>query len=482
MSIPVELSIISEIIKNHDFRTPRAHGITSSMFITPEFREMYRFIESHYNSKKHYGSVPSERIMQQRFKTFSIADTIETLPELCEILRKMRMGEELYSRLTQSVDALDNNEEPDNVLSDIKDISSRMSRYVPGVHERDIKQTGQEFLEWYESRKAIDSVLGIPWPWERLTEATQGIDSQDLVIIFGRPKSMKSFIAIKSITDPFHKHNIRALAYSCEMDEVRFERRVYSAIAEVDYKLMKEGRLCPADEDTLRSVINDISTGEISNSRSSIKIVPMGDCPGGMKPIDHLAVCIENFQPDLVLVDSFYRMEVTRRWEKQAELVTKLKDLTQTYNVPIIGVTQATRSKGGGGDSSSDNNEDFLEDVAFADAVGQESDLVIRVKKQGRYPDGSRLIRLSVAGTRESEEEGGSLFIRLKPYVSSVADKWVGAGEETTETTPEEPKKPKEPSGKKLPKSIQKQVESKRWSKGDIEIGSDLGLFGDEES
>lgn len=447
------------------------------MFESPEAREMFRFIESYSSNRNHYGRIPSARIMSKRFPAFTIAKNVETLPELCNALRRDRMKDDFYEGLTEAVMRLEADEEPESVLGTVRELAGKIAAYSPSVHERELHETAQEFWEWYENQEEKESVIGIPWPWDRLTEATQGIDDEDLYVIYGRPKSMKSFIACETAASAFLNHHSRALVYSCEMKSVRFERRLFAALARIDYSLMKRGELktAPEQRERLRAIVEGMQTGEIRYNGSALKVVPMKDCPSGMDPLQHLAISIETWEPTIVFADSFYRMVPDRRWEKQANLVTGLKTMTQTYGAPIVAVTQGTRLKAKSNQGGDTTGEEHLEDIAFTDAIGQEADGIIRVRKHGRFKDGARLLKLSIAGSRESEEEGGSLFLRFRPFIQSDTDKWVNAGEDKEEDVGDARSKPT--PKKKFEKEAKKLTKSARWKDTeDVTTPQDLGI------
>jgi hypothetical protein len=131
---------------------------------------------------------------------------------------------------------------------------------------------------------------------------------------------------------------------------------------------------------------------------------------------------IEEFSPDLVIVDGFYRMKndrtgkVSVKWEDQYAIPQDLKNLTQIMHVPIIGITQRTRPpKGKKGEKvEDDSTEETTEDIAFGDAVGQEADLLVRIKKKKtEHEELGTPIDLMFSGSRETTSMGIALLVRL---------------------------------------------------------------------
>ena len=55
----------------------------------------------------------------------------------------------------------------------------------------DLTKTTHEAKSEYQRVKAGMGMLGIPWPWAKLNEATLGIQPEELIFLYARPKSLK---------------------------------------------------------------------------------------------------------------------------------------------------------------------------------------------------------------------------------------------------------------------------------------------------
>jgi len=230
--------------------------------------------------------------------------------------------------------------------------------------------------------------------------------------------SMKSWLAAEIGTSAYELANARVLIYGCEMRNLRFMRRVAACHLHLDYEKLKRGRLPANAVRWYKARLRELRESEIADSRGgrhrSIKFVAAFDDPQG-GGVAHLTAKAEEFDPDLIIIDSYYRMKDDRsgkrsiRWDHQTSLTQDVKGITQTLHRPVIAVTQRTRRKGG----ETDAEDEHVEDVAFADAVGQEADTVIRVKKDGKLPTGDIQLRINWAAARETEVAGFLLHVRL---------------------------------------------------------------------
>lgn len=243
--------------------------------------------------------------------------------------------------------------------------------------------------------------------------------------------SMKSWISGKLCSHAYLHGNCRVLVYSCEMSTALFEDRVACTIHDLNYERLKQGTLGKFDwylyQEALHALKEDELRDAVDGRHRSIKFCSAFDDPlgGGMA---HLLAKAEEFDPDLIIVDSFYKMKDDRsgkrsvKWEVQYNIVQDLKGVTQLLHIPVIGVTQRHRSK----KEESDAEEEDLGDIAYADAVGQEADAIYRVKKDGMLADGRTVqLKVSMAGSRETRV--GGFLLHVLPSTSWKLDSWLNA-------------------------------------------------------
>jgi replicative DNA helicase len=403
-----ELDLILKIILTKDMITPRSFGLTEQMFTKPHTRQMYAFILDYYNNRNHFGCVPTVEDMQQAFPVFpdTPQEPAKTLPEYCERLRKTSMYIEAKTEITDLLDNLDNVDIEESVAH-LRTLSDTLSRYAPNIRARDLGSTGQEFLDWYSNAP----VHGVPWPWDDMTNATNGFEDGTFWLFFGRPKTMKTFVAGDIMLHTFLKAHQRALIYSGEMDPFVFELRLRAAVAGVNYAKMKRRELDTEEQLRLKrgvELVNDLSSSAYG---PAIRIVPLSDCPNKQHPLDHFRAEVEKFGASIAAVDSYYRLAQSRKNNIQADLTMRLSTLTKTLRIPVLATTQRSRLNSNG-EEAEDNQ---VEDIGFTDAGGQECDGAIRVRNLGHYPDGARLITLTIAAGRETEHVGSSLHLRIRP-------------------------------------------------------------------
>ena len=352
----------------------------------------------------------------------------ESLEELCEEIRKIAVGKEIVEACEEVIDIA--NTDPYRALEIMRSKALRTETMMPANRDLLFSESAEELKEAYERRENATQLLGVPWPWDELNEETQGIQQEDFIIFFARPKTLKSWLATKCAVHAYAAGNRRVMYYSCEMPTEQVRERAACIYAEVDYKQLKKGLLPPGEKARYFRCLDSIKAAEhraaANDHAPGLLFTHFMDAPGG-GGVGHLTGKAQIFQPDLIICDAFYRMrndrsgKCSRKPGEQAEITMDLKNATQQLKVPIIGVTQRNRQ----GENEKTEEEETATDVAFTDAGGQEADLFIRWSKGAKHPDGSINITGMIAGAREIEP-GGMLF-RVKPstrwdFISWLSD------------------------------------------------------------
>lgn len=107
--------------------------------------------------------------------------------------------------------------------------------------------------------------------------------------------------------------------------------------------------------------------------------------PKGLKTPEQIAMAAKFFGVDTVIVDGVYQLAPdlkvapSARWERLTEVSGQLKQMAQTIGLPMLATTQLKRTgKSGAFDP---------EDIAFADALGQDADQIIALSHDDVYPN-----------------------------------------------------------------------------------------------
>jgi hypothetical protein len=198
-------------------------------------------------------------------------------------------------------------------------------------------------------------------------------------------KSMKTWILLHCAAVDFMDHNRRVLVWSREMSELKLGLRMAALLARVDYQLFKKGLLPPRLQKVAFSILEslvrgnaklDVRRGAARGTRDLLLLA------GRKAPLnlEGLKTKIKEFEPDVVYLDSFYHLDTPRsekltvRWQRVAAVGEDVKGYAEDDHLPIVAVHQANRL----GEKTYGNT---LADMADADALAREADLIIRILK-----------------------------------------------------------------------------------------------------
>jgi hypothetical protein len=427
MPLSFEISLVRRIVHDEDLRTVRMNGITASLFQDADARFMFKYITDYYMNAEHRGRIPTARIMEDMFPTIFPINVVpkETLPELCKFVRGAAIARKIQTECMEIVDISER--DPYEAVDALRALYTTVGTMTLAAKDLILSEAATDLIDEYEQGEALGAITGIRWPWFELDQETQGIQPEDFIVFYARPKSLKSWIAVKTGAHAYAAGNCRVLYYSCEMPKIQILRRAALCLSALNYRAYKRYNLEENDKLIFRQTLESLKESDKSSYHNGslrhacFRVAVHTDDPNG-GGVAHVHSKIEEFSPDLVIVDGFYRMKndrtgkVSVKWEDQYAIPQDLKNLTQIMHVPIIGITQRTRPpKGKKGEKvEDDSTEETTEDIAFGDAVGQEADLLVRIKKKRtEHEELGVPLDLMFSGARETTSTGISLLIKL---------------------------------------------------------------------
>jgi replicative DNA helicase len=393
----IEYKVLAHILHDGLESALRA-GLKAEQFKDPEAQSIYKFIERHYHDNRHRGELPLVEDIQDRWPSFD-PDCIPPgemggMRTLIHSMQTSSCEADAWTEVRFFQESLESGENSKIIVDTMIDRLGRISgRYSEGgAQSFGISEIARHAEVAY--RGALDgTAYGVPWPWMPLTLDTLGKKPEEFYVLYGRMKSMKTWILLKCAVDDFSLYNQRVMIWSKEMSQSGLKLRIASIIGEMDYQLLKLGRLPTAVRkrgfSKLIEVENLIVKGsredEVRSTKGHDLIVLCGkDAP---KTVEGLKSLVADMKPDVLYVDSFYHLDTPmftkgmQLWNKITILAEQLKELSLIAKIPVIATAQANRK----GEEVLGAN---MTEIAGSDAIGREADLVIRViMKRGRNLD-----------------------------------------------------------------------------------------------
>jgi replicative DNA helicase len=387
------MSLCVQILRNGGLHAVLEAG-TDPDHLFDEGQKVFNYLREHYGK---YGKLPDVATVE--------TDTKIDIPELADIAEpvdyyidriKQRALDKLAAEQTKKqLEALDSND-ANKAIEEAQTLLSQVSKqnlageiiddWIAGVDER--------VAEYEELKKFPGGVTGVPTPWTGINDLTQGMNQGDFWIIVGRPGTGKTWhltkMSVHAWVSGFHP-----LIISMEMSRQRMKRRMDAVYARVAYYDFKRGKLGMHIEDQYKEAMESLKGQNPLNIVSRKRVKTTAD----------VSILIEQVQPDVVFIDGIYKLRPgggTRNrahWEQTMETVDEIQEIALDKEVPILGTTQFSRAQVKKGKSTTKAG---LEDMAFADAIAMNADVILALLSSTELKANDELI-LKLLKNREDD-------------------------------------------------------------------------------
>ena len=352
-----EAALITAIIDTKDIRSVIKHKIDKDFFFTAEGKAAYIWLTDWYENPR-YPDTPSWDSFLQAFPHFEREDIDESVAVLCDHVRSNRLYSDIAGIL-QKVSEVTG----DSPLEGFDILRAQTSQLVTRYtidNAVDVKDRFEAVLEDYVRISQEEVKLkGRPYPWPALNAATMGAQNGQLIIIYGRPKTKKTWLALEVLRS-FHLNGALVHSFSQELSTEEFVRRYVALSAQVPYSDFLKGQLQQPDEDRLFGQMDvfEKSPPFIVDSAESM----------GEACLMELQAKLDDSHANAALIDGAHNLGT---WKELYPIIKGLKRIAKSRNIPIVLTTHAKRAAKNDDSGSGD-------DFAHSDAFFQECDLAIR--------------------------------------------------------------------------------------------------------
>ena len=332
---------------------------TKELFRGPDEETCYQILTSFLNK---YGVLPS----RQRFQEQGI-DLPSNPPDPIDFYAEQLRTRHLHMTLKQSV--LDvqeylNAENPEKALSYLGDTLLRLTRAKHGPKMLNFAADGKELIAHaIKLVKLQGDSYGIKTGWPTLDNMVGGVTGGDVVAIVGRPANGKTYCMLYNAEHAWNVQDKIPMFVTMEMKTLLIAQRLAAVNAKKPITALKKGELSSAAEKDLFAKL------EHNKTKESFWIID-GGLTATVKEIILLA---RQLKPSVVYIDGAYLVKGDdprqQRWDRTTSVLERVKgDLAEALDIPVFISFQFNRegTKKGG-----------LEHIAYADAVGQLSSVVL---------------------------------------------------------------------------------------------------------
>ncbi len=223
-----------------------------------------------------------------------------------------------------------------------------------------------------------DGISGVPTGFYALDKVTAGWQKSDMIVIAARPAMGKTAFVLSMARNIAVDHNQAVAIFSLEMSSVQLVKRLISSESRIPAEKLRKGDLRDDEFQQLHSRIQKLSTAPIY----------IDDTPG-ISIFDLRAKCRRlkmQFDIQIVIIDYLQLMSAGsnkngNREQEISSISRSIKEIAKELNVPIIALSQLSRSvEQRGGDKRPQ-----LSDLRESGAIEQDADIVSFIYRPEYY-------------------------------------------------------------------------------------------------
>ena len=254
--------------------------------------------------------------------------------------------------------------------------------------------------------KSLNPVLsGLPSGFDELDTFTHGFQKSDLIIIAGRPSMGKTALSLNIVSNIMKHSKLPILFFSLEMSKEQIMYRFLAMETNINQMRLKSGKIYKNEWIKLHKMIKILS-----------KLPFFIDDTFNLSPHDIKlklkTIMFEQNQIGLIVIDYLQLMQdsklkIENRAQELSKITRSLKTLAREFNIPIIALSQLSRSI-----EMRVDKKPILSDLRESGSIEQDADLVLMLSdniSQGLNQN-QQLIELIVAKQRN----GPTGIVRLK--------------------------------------------------------------------
>ncbi len=269
----------------------------------------------------------------------------------------------------------------DNDTTELLDQAEQSILHVSETNDQngfqDIETILNQSMNHIEKLSSNDSeITGLETGYPQLDQMTTGFHPDELIIIAARPAVGKTAFALNIAQNVATKTNTAVAIFSLEMGAESLVNRMLCAEGNIDANHLRTGNLTTDEWESLF-----FAAGTLSNAQIYI------DDSAGIKVAEIRARCRrlkkENKNLGLIVIDYLQLIEGNNpdnRQQEVSEISRQLKRLAKELEVPVIALSQLSRSV-----EQRQDKRPVLSDIRESGSIEQDADIVSFLYRDDYY-------------------------------------------------------------------------------------------------
>lgn len=373
MAADYELRLLSKVIRDRNILPLIDAGVQPNWFTNTEVREVYRWVLKHWEK---YREVPTATSTLHEHPQITLLKVEDSLDYLLDKFIEFRRAVKVEDAVQDAIEAVQNRDF-DAALQVMEErVSEIYKETQTGVSELHLHDNPVSRYDAYLlMENTHNGLLGLPTGYEKIDEATAGLQGGQLITVIAPPKTGKSMILLQTAIN-IHKSHHDVLFQSFEMSNSEQQTRHDAMRSGVSHNRMRRRTLTLAEKNDYEAAM--VEMARIPNA------LTMTDAVQGIT-VTALASKLEQINPEVAFIDGVYLMQDENTGESNTpqaltNITRSLKRLAQRMNIPIVISTQTLLWK-------MKNNKVSADAIGYSSSFFQDSDVILGLEPIENEPD-----------------------------------------------------------------------------------------------
>jgi replicative DNA helicase len=315
--------------------------------------------------------VPTPTSTRDEFPNFPLLSVDDALEYLLDRFVGYRRYVHVEDMLQEAADILSRTNDHEVALGIVEKSLTRIHQEgTPGTTDMFLSRDPENrFAEYLEDEKRAGSLLGLGTGFQKIDEATGGLQGGQLITVIAPPKTGKSQVLLQTAIN-IHEAGHNVMLTTFEMTNKECQDRHDAMRAHTSYNRMRRRILLDPEKNDYQDMLTRMAG--MPNE------LVLTDSASGIT-VSALAAKIEQHRPDVVMVDGVYLMIDEQSGESNTpqaltNITRSLKRMAQRLKIPVIISTQTLLWKMRGGKVTADS-------IGYSSSFYQDSDVILGLEE-----------------------------------------------------------------------------------------------------
>lgn len=324
------------------------------------------------------GAPPEVSGMEFLREILSSVPTSANIRHYAEIVK----NKSILRRLIKTAQTIENEcyESKDNIENILYNAEKNITGVTQSGSSEEIQPISEVVIEALDrmqaAAKAGGKITGIATGFTDLDYKMAGLQNSDLILVAARPSMGKTAFVLNIAQYVSVKHNTTTAIFSLEMSKLQLVNRIISMESKVDSKNIRTGNLSPAEWSNIAEGASNVGMSHIIiEDTLGISVAELRSKCRKFKRDNNLGLIIIDY---IQLMSGGGKSE--SRQQEVSEISRALKGVARELNVPVIALSQLSRSV-----ESRPDKRPMLSDLRESGAIEQDADVVMFIYREDYY-------------------------------------------------------------------------------------------------